>query len=613
MRLSISTPSMLLAAALSTPSLVSAQDFQLNFDNGVGSWSTVLDGVMGGLSTGRVSQPEPGMLRFTGDLSLENNGGFSQMRTAVQEGSLAGADGLVLDVKGDGRTYKFNLRVSNVRMMAGGFETDFETKAGEWTRVQLPFEAFELFTFGRRVRRAPELEPKKIESLGVTLADKKPGSFALEIRSIRAYSGTAGDGGSAARGAGDSNGGAAAAASGKDLVSVAKAAGLDTLLAAVTAAGLELPKEPVTILAPTDEAFAALPKGTLAALLKPENKDQLKTILLHHVVAGSNSSADVLNRRALTSLANQQLAIDFAAQTIAGAGLIATDVAFDGGTVHVVDKVLIPETRSIAQVAVQSKQLRTLVAAVKATRVDRQLDDNGPWTVFAPVDSAFAKLPEGVVADLLKRSNRNKLTSILGLHVVPGRITAGELLQKRQFTTLLGAPIEAKLINRKLTVGGASLVQADIEAKNGIVHLIDSVITAPAGGGDMGSDGRDEARIAGRSSEGSTINANQELFRIYDLAVERGAPLFNEGQHGACAAVYEIAAASLLRLGRGQLANELIEELRSDCENAAEIANARSRAWAFRRALDQAYRTAEKTSPKTAEKASDRGGLRSRR
>ena len=70
-----------------------AQDFRLDFKDGIGSWSTVLDGVMGGLSTGRVSQPEAGILRFTGELSLENNGGFSQMRTAVREGACTGAEG----------------------------------------------------------------------------------------------------------------------------------------------------------------------------------------------------------------------------------------------------------------------------------------------------------------------------------------------------------------------------------------------------------------------------------------------------------------------------------------------------------------------------------------
>ena len=176
-----------LSAALAVAASAHAQSFQLDFQGGVGSWNTVLDGVMGGLSTGRVTQPEPGLLRFTGELSLENNGGFSQMRRAVAEGALAGAEGLVMEVKGDGRTYNFDIRQSNVRMMAGSYQQSFETKDGQWTEVRLPLDEFTLYSFGRKVRRAPTLNPEKIESIGVTLSDKKAGPFALELRSIRAF------------------------------------------------------------------------------------------------------------------------------------------------------------------------------------------------------------------------------------------------------------------------------------------------------------------------------------------------------------------------------------------------------------------------------------------
>ena len=93
----MSQPLWILLSALSLCTATTAQSFRLDFQDGVGAWSTVLDGVMGGRSTGRVSQPEPGMLRFSGELSLENNGGFSQMRTAVREGALDGAEGLVLE------------------------------------------------------------------------------------------------------------------------------------------------------------------------------------------------------------------------------------------------------------------------------------------------------------------------------------------------------------------------------------------------------------------------------------------------------------------------------------------------------------------------------------
>ncbi|MGC6487262.1 MAG: CIA30 family protein [Planctomycetota bacterium] len=553
---------------------LSAQDFRLDFQDGVGAWNTVLDGVMGGLSTGRVSQPEPGLLRFTGDLSLENNGGFSQMRTAVAQGALRGADGLVLEVKGDGRTYNFDIRQSTVRMMAGSYQQSFETEAGEWTKVTLPLDQFTLYSFGRKVRRAPALDPAKIESIGVTLSDKKAGPFALEVRSIGGY----------AAGADAGDGGDAASGDGNDLGSVAKAAGLTQLLALVQAAELELPKTPVTILAPTNDAFGALPEETVQALLAPEGRDTLRTILQHHVLLGAQSSGDVLNRRSLTSAIGQQLAVDDLAQTVGGAGIVATDVAFDGGVVHVVDAVLMPETRSITQLAVETDQLQTLVAAVKAAGLVSQFGgDNGPWTVFAPVDSAFAKLPEGTLESLLERGNRRTLTSILGLHVVPGRLAARDLLSKKQLTTLMGAPIQVELADRKLKVGGAQVVTADIQAKNGVVHLIDAVITEPIGG-DRGTTGRD---LEPRRPQ--TVDAEAAAMRIYEVAINRGAGLWNDGNREGCAAVYEVAISAMIGLGQDRLPSDVVDVLAEGLERG-EKQEAVESAWTFRGALDKAYR-----------------------
>jgi len=570
-----------LSAALAVAASAHAQSFQLDFQGGVGSWNTVLDGVMGGLSTGRVTQPEPGLLRFTGELSLENNGGFSQMRRAVAEGALAGAEGLVMEVKGDGRTYNFDIRQSNVRMMAGSYQQSFETKDGQWTEARLPLDGFTLYSFGRKVRRAPTLNPEKIESIGVTLSDKKAGPFALELRSIRAFGAgaDAGDGGNADR------------VDGKDLGSVAKAAGLNQLLALVQAAELELPDGPLTILAPTDEAFGALPEETVKALLSPEGRPTLRTILSHHVVLGAQSSADVLNRRSLTSAIGQQLAVDDLAQTVGGAGIVATDVAFDGGVVHVIDAVLMPETRSITQLAVETDELQTLVAAVKAAGIANQFGaDNGPWTVFAPVDSAFAKLPEGTLESLLERGNRRALTGILGLHVVPGRLAARELLSKKKLSTLMGAQIAVELVDRKLKIGGANVVAADIQAGNGVVHLIDTVITEPIGG-NRGSTGRElEPR------QPSSVDVGAEAMKIYEVAINRGAGLWNDGNREGCAAVYEVTISAMIALGRDRLPQEIVDVLAESLERA-EPQEAVEAAWTYRNALDRVYRQLRMSAP----------------
>ncbi len=157
----------------------------------LGQWVVVVDGVMGGLSTGAVADSDLGIARFSGTLSLENNGGFSQIRATARGSDFDGASGVELIVRGDGREYNFNVRCSNARVRAGGFEQSFPTTDGEWTTVRLAFDDFTLTSFGRTVRNAPDLTPSLIESVGVTLSDKKEGPFQVDIASIRPFRGEA--------------------------------------------------------------------------------------------------------------------------------------------------------------------------------------------------------------------------------------------------------------------------------------------------------------------------------------------------------------------------------------------------------------------------------------
>jgi transforming growth factor-beta-induced protein len=561
----------LLLASLST--YASAQTLSLGFQESASSWRTVVDGVMGGRSTGRVRTTDEGTLSFTGNLSLENNGGFSQVRTSIDGDQLAGAKGLVMECRGDGRTYSFNVRVSNARMMAGGFEKKFETVANEWVEVELPFEDFRLFSFGRRMRNAPTLQPELIESIGVTLSDKKPGDFALEIRSINRLA----DAGSKGATGGD-------AGAGNDLATVAQNAGLTTLLDLVKAAGIKLPKEPVTIFAPTNEAFAKIPEATLKKLLLPESRETLRSILAFHIVPGSQTSAEVLNRRTLPSFGGQPLDIDAAKGRIAGAGIVAVDVAFDGGIVHVIDTVLMPEQRSISKIADENDKLSTLMAAVNSADLARQLErQNGPWTVFAPINSAFAKLPKGTVESLLESSNRKTLTQILGLHVVPGRIAARDLLGKKQVTTLLGQPITLSLKKGKITIGeSANLVAADIQAANGVIHLIDTVL--------LPTESKPQTTAVNEDKSGRSTDITAQAILIYDLAIERGVNLFNDGNPEACAAIYEVAVESMLLLSGDRFSDDVRERLAQSRQDTKEASTWRERAWALRRVLDDVYR-----------------------
>ncbi|MEM7227448.1 MAG: CIA30 family protein [Planctomycetota bacterium] len=161
--------------------------FATDFNNGTEEWRVVVDGVMGGLSTGYVVPTEPGIMLFTGNLSLENNGGFSQIRRPVEGSLFDGSDGIEITVRGDGRSYRFDVRCSNARVRAGGYQQTFDTVDGEWRTIRMSYDDFVLLTFGRQLRNAPPLTPGMIESIGFTQSEKREGSFLLEVSSIRAY------------------------------------------------------------------------------------------------------------------------------------------------------------------------------------------------------------------------------------------------------------------------------------------------------------------------------------------------------------------------------------------------------------------------------------------
>ncbi len=554
-----SAPSALLAALLCCTPLATAADSNLEFDSGTQGWQTVLDGVMGGLSTGRIEAGNGGTMRFSGELSLENNGGFSQVRTSVPEGLLAGARGLLLRVKGDGRTYQCDLRSSQLRLMAGAYQRTFPTVAGEWTEIELPLGEFVANSFGRRVRNAPELDPATIESVGITLADKKEGPFAIEVDWIRP-TGTA----------------PADRASAGSLASVATKADLTTLLALVKASGIELPSgTKVTIFAPTNEAFAKLPKDKVEFLTSAKGKPMLQAILKHHVVGQAVGSASVLDRRRLTALSGQSLDIDPASLTIDGARLVATDVAFDGGLVHVIDAVMVPELRSIEEIVAEDARFETLRAAIQAAELGSLLgaQNPGPWTLLAPSNEAFSAIPAESLKALL--ADRPALTAVLGAHVLPTMIRREEMLAQGSARTLPGdGSVRFALESGAITAEGARIELADIEASNGIIHVIDRVLPAPV------------AKTAGDTA--SMPERARRAAAILELAIERGVPRFNAGDEASCAALYELAITSVLLLGADSLDEGATAELANALKQGASHEDAAERAWTYRRAMDRA-------------------------
>lgn len=272
-----------------------------------------------------------------------------------------------------------------------------------------------------------------------------------------------------------------ARAESKDIVDTAVDAGsFNTLAAAVKAAGLvdTLKGEgPFTVFAPTDEAFSKLPEGTLETLLKPENKGMLTSILTYHVVAGKVPASQVVKMTGAATVNGQY--VDIAAGNevmVDGAKVITTDIKCSNGIIHVIDSVILPEDKSIVGVAKEAGAFNTLLAAAGAAGLAEVLDTKGPFTVFAPTDEAFAKLPAGTVESLLKPENKSKLVAILKYHVVAGKVYSPQALKAKHAKTLEGSEVMIAIENGHAMINNANLVKTDIDASNGVIHVIDSVL-----------------------------------------------------------------------------------------------------------------------------------------
>ena len=147
-------------------------------------WRSVDDVVMGGISQSQFSVTPEGIGVFSGELSLENNGGFTSVRRDIDDVDFAGTQAILLRVKGDGRPYQLRLQTETTNNSIS-YRAEFETKAGEWIEIELPIDAFEPVFRGRVIEDAPAINPTEIKQIGFLLADKQPGSFRLETDWIK--------------------------------------------------------------------------------------------------------------------------------------------------------------------------------------------------------------------------------------------------------------------------------------------------------------------------------------------------------------------------------------------------------------------------------------------
>ncbi len=363
-----------------------------------------------------------------------------------------------------------------------------------------------------------------------------------------------------------------AQAQSKDIVDTAVGAGsFKTLAAALDAADLvETLKGdgPFTVFAPTDSAFEKLPKGTVESLLKPENKQQLVDILTYHVVSGNVPSSKVVKLSGAKTLNGQQVDIktNEGQVTVDGATVVQADIACSNGMIHVIDSVILPAADDIPTTATKAGSFKTLVAAVKAAGLAEVLSGNGPFTVFAPTDEAFQKLPAGTVESLLKPENKAKLAEILKYHVVAGRVYSSDALAAGKAKTLQGDSVNIAIQGGVAKVNGAKLVATDLDASNGVIHVIDGVILPP------------------ENKQGAVHPR-----RMIETAINQGAPLYNGGHVSDCAQVYMTTVQSLLSTHDQSLCASTRHTLQTALTSAKHSSCSDTQAWTLRHALDQAY------------------------
>ncbi len=233
-----------------------------------------------------------------------------------------------------------------------------------------------------------------------------------------------------------------------------------------------------TLLAPSDEAFAEVPEEALAALA--DDLPQLRKVLRNHIAPGAVFSTDLEDGGTVRTYAGQSLpvTIDDAGVTIGGATVENPDVEASNGVLHGIDAVLlIAPPQSIVDVAETREDLSTFVTALDVAGLTETFDQTRKYpsyTVFVPSNAAFDALPEGVLSSLV--ADPEALGNVLGLHVVRGRFASSDLRDGQVLHALNGGRLTISIGEGGVSVNEAGVAEVDIQAANGIIHVIDAVI-----------------------------------------------------------------------------------------------------------------------------------------
>ena len=224
--------------------------------------------------------------------------------------------------------------------------------------------------------------------------------------------------------------------------------------------------------------------------------------------------------------------------------------------------------KDIVDTAVEAGSFKTLVAAVKAAGLVDTLKGDGPFTVFAPTDDAFAKLPGGTIDSLLKPENKDKLVSILTYHVVSGKVKAKKAAKLDSAKTLNGAEIAIAPTGKTLSINDSKVVKADVKTSNGIIHVIDTVLIP----------------------ETKKLSSNTN--HIIKQAIHKGVPMFNSGHHSQTAVLYMKAANEILGQCSSTACPSSMQVIKTAMHKASAENCPTSQAWIMRHAFDQVLASA---------------------
>ncbi len=266
--------------------------------------------------------------------------------------------------------------------------------------------------------------------------------------------------------------------------------GLSSLQALLekTKLGSDLSKETgsrFTLFAPTNEAFKKLPKGALETLLVPQNNERLEEVFNFHVLSSSQPEFGLEQFTLLRTATGQFVSIDYKKKIIGGAGFTAKPIPCSNGVIYLIDTVLTPTTDDLFQHLQKDGRFTIFTKAITASRQGKTFQNmHGLYTTFAPTDEAFKKLPPDFVDSLFLPENDERLADIIKHHITEGTFAAGKVPGVRSLgvsdvtpQSVFGQQLNFKATTGGATIDGAVIKETDLPCANGVVHVIDSVIT----------------------------------------------------------------------------------------------------------------------------------------